>query len=130
MKKEKFKILVVDDEIEFLKLLKVILLENGYIPILAMRGDAALEKLKTESNIAVILVDHKMPGMSGIEFLEKTKQLAPHIPRIIITAYQTAEMMEDSINKAEVYRFITKPIEIDLLLEFIKAAETLYQKNL
>ena len=89
-----------------------------------------LKKLKTEKNISVILADHRMPGMNGVDLLEMAKELVPLIPRIIITAYQNAEMMEDSINKAEVYKFITKPIEIDGLLEILKSAVHRYLNNL
>ncbi len=127
MEKENPKILVLDDEKEFLKLIKMVLFDNGYSPILATSGDEALEKLKMENDIAVILADHRMPGMKGIEFLEKAKHLAPFIPRIIMTAYQNAEMMEDSINKAEVYRFLTKPIQFDNLLNILKVAVERYR---
>jgi DNA-binding NtrC family response regulator len=130
MEKEKLKILLVDDEIKFIQLLSSVLSEKGFLPILALNGKEALQKLKTEKNIAVILADNKMPKMNGIEFLEKAKDLSPLIPRIIMTAYQNAEMMEDSINIAEVYKFITKPIEIDNLLKIIITAVNRYQNNL
>ncbi len=121
---------MIDDEINFLKLLNSVLSERGYLTILASSGKEALEKLKKENNIAVILSDHRMPGMNGVELLEKAKELAPLTPRIIMTAYQNAEMMEDSINIAEVFRFITKPVQIDNLLEVINAAVQRYHNNL
>lgn len=127
---KKLKILLIDDEINFLKLLNSVLSERGYLTILASSGKEALEKLKKENNIAVILSDHRMPGMNGVELLEKAKELAPLTPRIIMTAYQNAEMMEDSINIAEVFRFITKPVQIDNLLEVINAAVQRYHNNL
>jgi two-component system, NtrC family, response regulator HupR/HoxA len=127
---KKIKVLVVDDEINFLKLLNSVLSERGYLTILASSGDEALKKLKIEKNIAVILSDHRMPGMNGVELLEKAKELAPLAPRIIMTAYQNAEMMEDSINIAEVYKFITKPVEINNLLKIIITAVNRYQNNL
>ncbi len=130
MESDKPKILLVDDEAEFLKLLKVVLIENGYIPILANSGKEALEKLNSESDISVIMADHKMPGISGIDLFEKTKRSNPNITRIIMTAYQNAEMMEDSINKAEVYKFLTKPIEIDKVLEAIKMAVDRHQTRI
>ena len=55
--------------------------------------------------------------MKGTEFLEIAKKSSPHTPRIMVTAYQNAEMMEASINKAEVFRFLTKPIDIEVFLE-------------
>ena len=121
---------MIDDEINFLKLLNSVLSERGYLTILASSGNEALEKLKKENDIAVILSDHRMPGMNGVELLEKAKELIPLTPRIIMTAYQNAEMMEDSINKAEVFRFITKPVQIDNLLEVINAAVQRYHNNL
>ena len=121
------KILVVDDELEFLELLKEILSELDCEIITATNGVEAIEKLKASAPVSLIISDHKMPEMTGTEFLKVAKDLSPLTPRIMITAHQDAGMMEESINSAEVFRFFTKPIDVDEILTTVKLALTNYQ---
>jgi PAS domain S-box-containing protein len=123
----KHKVLVVDDELEFLELMKELLSGEGFEVVTAINGKDALNRLNDEMPISLIVADYRMPEMDGTEFLEKAKKISPDTPRIMVTAYQNASMMEESINKAEVFRFLTKPIDVDNSLSEINKAITQYE---
>jgi len=127
MKTNEHKILIVDDELEFLNLINEILSAEGYQVLTAINGKEALKKAAEEGPFSLIISDYKMPLMKGTDFLETTKKLYPKTPRIIVTAYQDAEMMEESINKAEVFHFLSKPIDIDNTLSIIKSGINRYE---
>jgi len=82
------KILVVDDELSFRKLLKMELEDEGYEVELAADGAEALEKLSKE-RFDLITLDIRMPNVDGIEFLGKVREFDKEIPIIICTAYGT-----------------------------------------
>ena len=127
MSSQKHSILVVDDEKAFLGLMENLLSEEGFEVVACLNGKDAVEQLKIRSPFSVIISDYRMPVMKGTELLETAKRLSPHSPRIMVTAYQNAEMMEDSINKGEVFRFLTKPVDIEVLLEVVRSAVGKYE---
>jgi response regulator RpfG family c-di-GMP phosphodiesterase len=127
MTKKVHSILIVDDEVEFLELMGDLLSAEGYEVVSCSSGKEAVEQLEKKPPFSVIISDHRMPAMKGTELLATAKRLSPHTPRIMVTAYQSAEMMEDSINKGEVFRFLTKPIDIELLLEVVRSAICKYE---
>lgn len=122
------KILVVDDELEFLELMKEILSELDREVITATNGIEAIEKLKESAPVSLIISDQKMPLMTGTEFLQTAIKLSPLTPRILVTAYQEAGVMEDSINKAGIFRFINKPIDVDDTLNIVNLALSNYDE--
>jgi PAS domain S-box-containing protein len=122
------KVLIVDDELEFLELMKELLSELDCQVITAENGIEAIEKLKNCAPVSLIISDYKMPQMKGTEFLQAARELSPLTPRILVTAYQEAGMMEDSINKAEVFRFLTKPIDVDEFLKIVSLALSNYEE--
>jgi DNA-binding NtrC family response regulator len=127
MAKKIHSILVVDDEEEFLGLMGNLLSEEGYEVVSCSNGKEAVEQLEKKPPFSVIISDHRMPGMQGTELLATAKKISPHSSRIMVTAYQSAGMMEDSINKGEVFRFLTKPIDIEVLLEVVRSAISKYE---
>jgi class 3 adenylate cyclase len=74
------------------------------------RPSDALTTLGAE-DVAVVLSDQRMPGMSGTELLARCQELAPDAVRILLTAFTDADALMDSINAAGVYRFLLKPWE-------------------
>lgn len=92
---DKIKILWVDDEIEMLKAHIIFLEEKGYHIITTNNGSDAVELVK-EQNFDVILLDEQMPGMSGIETLERLKSLRPNLPVVMITKSEEENIMEDA----------------------------------
>lgn len=116
-------ILVVDDEPDILTSLKDVLLAHlGDVKVLtAPSGKAALPLVKKE-DIDLVIADYRMPGMDGLEFLTKCRELAPHVPRILITAYPELDAAVRAINEAQIQNFLTKPLMPDALMQAVNAA--------
>ena len=118
-------ILIVDDEKNYTMIIGEILQEEGYTSITASSGMEALDILNNEI-IDLILTDVKMPGMSGIQLLEKIKELNPDIPVIIMTAYGSVEKAVDAMHRGA-YTFILKPFENQALIAHITKALSVYK---
>lgn len=106
---KKHSVLIVDDEQENLNLLSNIL-ENDYFLYKARDGSAALDIL-ARHDIDLVLSDQRMPGLSGVDLLEKTRELRPDCVRILITAYPDADNAIQAINRGQVKRYIPKPFD-------------------
>jgi len=101
-------ILIVDDEKNVLKALKREFDEERYLVYTAQSGEEGLQILK-KVKVDLIISDHKMPGMSGLEFLEKTVEHYPDVIRIILTGYAELNDAIRAINSGCIYKFIQKP---------------------
>ena len=112
--KKRRKILLVDDEENNLAFMVRCLHGEPYEVSTCVNSLEALEMVKN-NYFDVILSDHKMPNMNGIEFLEKTVEISPDSIKILVTAYSDADILIDSINRAKVYRYIKKPYKPDEL---------------
>jgi FixJ family two-component response regulator len=124
------KILVVDDEAEFLHLVEEIVLNMGYSVITAVNGLDGLEKLKNNQPISVIISDQKMPKIEGNAFLQMAKKISPHSQRVMITAFRDSKIMEESVNSGEVFRFLHKPVKIESVEEIVKTGVKRYEQQL
>jgi response regulator RpfG family c-di-GMP phosphodiesterase len=102
------RVLVVDDEEVIVLALRELLVEAGYDVLTASDPRNALEQLE-RLRVGVIVSDHKMPGMTGLEFLACARELQPDATRILITGLASLELLIGAINKGEIYRFIVKP---------------------
>ena len=86
-------------------------------------GDEALRRLP-DAEVAVIVTDYRMPGMSGVELLRRSQEIAPAAVRIVLTAYTDVDSLMDAINTGRIYHFIPKPWDpTELLLVVRRAAE-------
>lgn len=106
-------ILIVDDEPDNIRSL-IRLLEKKYQVLHAASGPdgiRVLREMDDPARVQLIITDQRMPGMKGTEFLVDTLQLAPHAIRIILSAYTDVRELMDSINQADVFKYLTKPIE-------------------
>ncbi len=124
-------IFVVDDEQSLREYLSILLAKSGYKVRAFASGLELLESLR-EHTPDLILLDLKMPGMDGIQVLEKVRTLDPNIPVIIMTAYGTIQSAIEAIQKGAFY-YITKPFELsELKIQIQKALEyrQLKQENL
>jgi two-component system, NtrC family, response regulator GlrR len=108
------KILVVDDDINILKVLKMRLEAEGYRVSTAGKAKAALE-LANDDVFDFALVDLKLNGTNGIQLMENLHQLNPEMPVIILTAYGTIKSAVDAMRKGA-YSYLTKPFNYDELL--------------
>lgn len=116
-------ILVVDDELDMLALLRRSLAPDLDCHVdTASSAETALEMIENES-YDLILVDIKMPGMSGLKLLEIMKQKRPDLTAVMMTAYGHIDMAVEAM-KFGAYDFITKPFEHDtLIIRLQKALE-------
>jgi DNA-binding NtrC family response regulator len=122
---KKFKILLVDDEEEFVKTLSERLQMRDMSSELALNGEEALEIVSGEAPDVMVL-DLKMPGMDGMEVLRQVKKAFPKIQVIILTGHGS-EKDEEQAKKLGAYAYLKKPVEIDHLIKVMKNA---FQKKL
>lgn len=104
-----YPILYVDDEPDNLRIFELTFGRDFEI-FTAESGDAGLEIINTQP-VALVLSDHRMPGMTGTEFLARVCEIDPQTIRIMVTAYGDAETLRDAINDGSIYHFIPKPWE-------------------
>lgn len=120
-----YKILVVDDEVEFLEFFKMRLESEGYEVVTANDGRAALEKAASEKPDALV-VDILMPEVDGISVLKKVRETDKRLPVFIITAFSNEERFKIA-NQYNASGFIIKTSElkdeIKKITETIKIAE-------
>ncbi len=113
---EPFYLLCVDDEVSILKSLTRVFRHESFQVLTATSGQEALTILENTKNIGLILSDQRMPEMSGSEFLEAAKKIAPDIPRMILTGYSDIADAIAAINHGGAQQFLSKPWEdLDLL---------------
>lgn len=105
---KKEKVLCVDDEVQILISLRA-LLRSKYEILIATSGEEALEILRKEPAIRVLISDQRMPKMLGAELLREAKKISPGTMRLLLTGYSDLQSIIDSINEGEVFRFINKP---------------------
>src|SRR5438270_7328213 len=108
-----YKIMVVDDEPPNLRLLGR-LFRRDYNVIAAASGQEALQLLE-QHDVALLITDQRMPGMTGIELLKRTAEFRPHMVRIILTGYTDIGALVEAINCGQVYKYVTKPWNNDQL---------------
>jgi len=109
------KILVVDDEEGIRYGCDRVFRSQGYQVLLAERGEKGIEILRRHPDIDLVLVDLRMPGMSGLDFLQLAEKIAPETVYVMITAYATLEAAVQA-TKCGAYDFIAKPFAPDDIL--------------
>ena len=107
MSDKSFNILYVDDEEQNLISFKAVF-RRDYSIFTAISGEEAITILK-DQDIHLIITDQRMPGMTGVEFLEKIIPDYPDIVRIVLTGYSDIDAIISAINKGKVFRYINKP---------------------
>ncbi|MGD9416405.1 MAG: response regulator, partial [Desulfobacterales bacterium] len=117
----KNEILLVDDEKDIREILCLALVDMGYTVLQAKNGVEALRIFK-EAQPPLVLTDIKMPGMDGIELLQKIKRENPEVEVVMITGHGDMDLAIKSL-KFEATDFITKPINVDALEISLKRAQ-------
>jgi signal transduction histidine kinase len=102
-----YPVLYVDDEPDNLRIFDLTF-GREFTVYTAPSGEAGLDVLN-RLPVALVLSDHRMPGMTGTEFLAHVADIDPKTVRIMVTAYGDAETLEDAINTGSIYRYIPKP---------------------
>ncbi|OGE19130.1 MAG: hypothetical protein A3J42_08515 [Candidatus Dadabacteria bacterium RIFCSPHIGHO2_12_FULL_53_21] len=130
MSPEKFKVLVVDDDKEFVEAVKELLLRNSYDVVTAYSGNEALERASEDERVGLVLLDLVMPLMDGFTLLEKFQEIIPETTIIMVTGQGTVQTAVEAIKRGA-KDFITKPFDKDILLnklDMIRKAEELESK--
>ncbi|MCC6765899.1 MAG: sigma-54-dependent Fis family transcriptional regulator [Deltaproteobacteria bacterium] len=119
------RVLVVDDEPASVGLIRITLGQEFEVHV-ATDGEAALALLAEHPDMAVAVVDQRMPGMTGTEVLRRTNGTHPHLVRIILTGYSDIEALIAAVNEGRVYRYLTKPWNRDELVATVRQAADLH----
>lgn len=120
MNPDRLKVLLVDDEVEFTRALAMVLARRGFEVETVADGLLALS-LVAKKYYNVVVLDIKMPGMSGIQVLAEIKRFAPTVQVILLTG-QFSLTDEDDTLKTGAYAYLLKPFPVMKLVELISAA--------
>ena len=111
------KILVVDDDHRIVKTTCDILKIKGHEPIAAYSGEEGVEKVKADAPDCV-LMDIKMPGISGVEALKQMQAIIPALPVVLVSAYATDELVAEA-ERVGAYAVLSKPLNFPMILSFL-----------
>jgi len=115
-----YPILFVDDEPENTRIFELTF-RREFAVRTARSGEQALQSL-VEQPAALVLSDHRMDGMSGVELLAKVREIDPKTVRVLVTAYGDATTLGDAINNGSIYRYLPKPWTPDEMRLLIRNA--------
>ncbi len=118
----KVKILVVDDEENILRAIRRLLMDEDLEVLTATSGEEALRILISDQDVGLIVSDQRMPGLTGVDFLEKARKIVPDTIRIVLTGYADVNAAIDAINRGGAYRYVAKPWKDDELVQIISEA--------
>lgn len=118
-------ILYVDDELENLKAFKSTLRRD--FNVFTTNSAANALDILSNTKIHILLSDQKMPEKSGIDLLQEVQDKYPNVIRILISAYADYDTAIESIHKADVFRFLTKPWDVEVLKRAIIEGADLYR---
>jgi response regulator RpfG family c-di-GMP phosphodiesterase len=120
------KILCVDDEPNVLHGYKRALRKDFDITI-AEGGEQGIAAIRGEGPFAVVVSDMRMPGMDGVQFLSRVKQIAPETVKLMLTGNSDQQTAMDAVNEGNIFRFLTKPCPPELLATTLYAALEQYR---
>jgi DNA-binding NtrC family response regulator len=119
-----FGVLYVDDEIHNLNSFKAAFRRDFNIHVAQSAREG--RKILDQNEIAVIVTDQRMPGMTGIEFLESIIPVYPDTIRILLTGFSDINAVMDAINRGQVYKYLVKPWADEELKMYIQNAIEIY----
>ncbi len=124
MTKTKYSVLYVDDEESNLRIFKNTF-RFDYKVLTAFSGKEGLRVLK-EKDIDLIITDHRMPKMTGVQFLEIVAKQYPDPNRILLTAFSDYEVLQQAVNSGRIFQYVEKPWEEEKFKPIIDAALEAY----
>jgi CheY-like chemotaxis protein len=102
------RVLLVDDEPGIIAALRRLVRREGYELVSANSGPEAIKRLEAQP-VQLIISDHRMPGMIGIELLQQVRERWPDTVRIILSGYSEVNTIIAAVNEGKIYKFLTKP---------------------
>lgn len=112
------RVLLVDDESEFVTTLAERLELRGFEAVVALNGEEALKRL-AQKRPQMMLLDLKMPGMSGLEVLRKSLRRIPELPVIMLTGHGS-DLERDEALASGAQTYLQKPVDIDELVKLFR----------
>lgn len=119
-------LLIVDDEPRILAGLKEVLERQGFHVVSAGDPQHALHLMQSQT-FSVIISDHMMPEMTGLEFFVECQKVQPDATRILVTGVVSLPTLVEAINKGEIYRFIAKPWLREEMIATVRNAVNRYE---
>ena len=119
---------MVDDDTDVLQALLRQLGSDTYTVLTAQSAGAAFELLATH-DVRVVISNQRMPGLDGVGFLSRIRELYPDTVRMLVTAHADLEVITEAVNKGWVYKFITKPWDAAELRRQLREAFAHYEKT-
>lgn len=119
------KVLFVDDEQSILDGYRRIL-HREFLVSTANSGQEGLEMIGTDGPFAVVVSDMRMPAMNGALFLSKARERAPDTVRMLLTGYSDLDAAIDAVNSGNIFRYLTKPCQKEVLVEAIQSGVAQY----
>lgn len=116
------RILCVDDDEHVLAVVQRMLLSRFDVQVASGASDALAMMERTEEPFAAIISDLHMPGMTGIAFLQRARQIAPNSIRLLLTGNTDSDSAVDAVNNGAVFRYLTKPFTAESLIAAAIAA--------
>ena len=120
-------VLLVDDEVPFVETMTKRLTKRDLDVSTAFNGQEALDKLENSRSIEVVILDVKMPGMDGLETLQKIRKKYPLVEVVMLTGHATVESAIDGM-KLGAFDYLMKPCDMDILIS--KVGEAAKKKRL
>ncbi len=114
-------VLLVDDEVPFVETMTKRLTKRDLDVSTAFNGQEALDKLEESRSIEVIILDVKMPGMDGLETLQKIRKKYPLVEVVMLTGHATVESAIDGM-KLGAFDYLMKPCDMDILISKVGEA--------
>ncbi len=121
MRKVPTKVLIVDDEADFVEMFSLRLSEMGHQVFAAYSGQEGLSVLEERPDIEVVILDIKMPGMDGMETLDQIKQHYPLVEVIMLTGHGTIETAVSGMKRGA-YDYLLKPADFKEIEEKLEGA--------
>src|SRR5207249_99325 len=112
----------VDDDPAILTALGRIVRTRNWPSHACTGPEEALKFLKKRRDIGVVVSDQSMPGMSGVDFLARVREMRPLVQRVLLTGHADASVLASAINSGAVLRYVAKPWNNADLLQAVEAA--------
>ncbi len=123
-------VLVIEDEISCRNLYKEALSSRGINVSMVTEGTTALNLLKNGLMCSVIVADYELPDMNGFHLFDEAGKLSPASTKIMITARKEEEIHSADTTQAEIFQFMTKPIDVKQFIETIISGINQYQQKM
>ena len=116
---DRIKILWADDEIDLLKPQLFFLEKKGYNVTTVSNGHDAIDEFEKAGDVDIVFLDESMPGLSGLETMQRLKAIKPSLPIVMITKNEAENIMEEALG-SQIDDYLIKPVNPNQILLTLK----------